>query len=336
MANTSLFIDGTIGGTSSRIQPRTTSPTIISEPATTQTAPAATIDPSTQLLENALNLGAVAFGGGGAGPTQAQTTLPSTLKALDVQEQQARLGTNINVRDLGQAIEQIQLQIQNTLRDIGIQRQTAQRARTTGLRDIGRAGDRARFEQQVGERDIGTALEQGIEGVQSQALRRGIFTSGIRERDQGRVETRAAEAKGDLTQRTKFTLDELGGRKEDLLSSVENALTALNNAQKDAEAGKDVNERDLREQIQDAQDQLALALQGLDLRRESAQAAAQAGGGGGGGATIDLGGLVAQLVGQVGLLEDRDEIAPVEPPSFNVPQTTAQSSFLAPRSFGFQ
>ena len=88
----------------------------------------------------------------------------------------------------------------------------AQRAITMKRLDIERK--KLEFQKQTGLRDIGQAREKGLEAAINNALQRGIFRSGIREKNVAEVERESGEAKSDLAADIQFALDDLKLRRE--------------------------------------------------------------------------------------------------------------------------
>jgi len=78
-----------------------------------------------------------------------------------------------------------------TLKDLALQRELLQHQQSSGLRDIE------------------TARGLGTEAARNNALQRGIFDSGIRTRNVGRVNTRADEQGGDLREQIRIALARL-------------------------------------------------------------------------------------------------------------------------------
>lgn len=70
--------------------------------------------------------------------------------------------------------------------------------KSVGLKDIDIQSEQLKADRSSGLRDIGTQRELGVEAAVNNALQRGIFRSGIRERNVGRVNERADEAEFDL------------------------------------------------------------------------------------------------------------------------------------------
>lgn len=232
-------------------------------------------------------------------PNVAAATLPSRLEQLQLQQQQARLQNQITTRDLSQALQDLQTQIASRLQDIELQREQVLGRKETGEKGLELAAEGITSERDISLRQITDALQQGLEKVQGATLKRGIFTSGIREKLEGRVESKAEQAKGDVRLRADLKLQEIANRRDELLGTIEGALKSLSKAEEDIQANKAINIRDLRERIDDANQQLALTLQGLEARMRQAEAAAAAGGGVAGINPLAL--QIIESIGQFGL-----------------------------------
>ena len=85
--------------------------------------------------------------------------------------------------------------------------------KSTQLRDIALQRQELERQQSAGLRDIEQGRTEGIRAAINNALQRGIFNSGIRQRNEQRVERESDEAAGDLQGRIQIALDRLANRR---------------------------------------------------------------------------------------------------------------------------
>jgi len=93
---------------------------------------------------------------------------------------------------------------------------TAAEARAIAMKRLDIERKKLEFQKQTGLRDIGQAREKGLEAAINNALQRGIFRSGIREKNVAEVERESGEARSDLAADIQFALDDLKLRRENV------------------------------------------------------------------------------------------------------------------------
>lgn len=84
------------------------------------------------------------------------------------------------------------------------------------------------FQLSTGIRDIEEQREEGLEGAINNALQRGIYRSGIRQKNEAEVHEDANEDKSDLEQKIAFALEQLQAQREGI--AAQGAASAAANA----------------------------------------------------------------------------------------------------------
>lgn len=94
------------------------------------------------------------------------------------------------------------------------------------LKELGLQREGYEFEQRTGLRDIQETRLEDLEDVNRNALSRGIFDSGIRQRNRNRVNREADQAKGDLMERIRIALARIQNNEN--LAKAQDAHSAAN------------------------------------------------------------------------------------------------------------